>query len=156
MRFQDIRDNVWHLKQAKTKNHVPIPLHPAVISIVKSEWEWGAAQKISKMDRPVLRTSQNRPWGTGFGASWHKKLKRLKLNEVTPRLTFHGLRTTNATIIASAVASSPDKFGGIERVKSLLGHLSDDMAKHYARRAEQEHMNNDSVVSMPSFGNCSK
>jgi len=33
-------------------------------------------------------------------------------------LTFHGFRTTNARLIASAVARSEEPYGGIERVRA--------------------------------------
>jgi len=153
MKFGDVENGVWNLRrQGKTKNDVPIPLHPIVAGIVEDEWQWGAKQKIVDINRPILRTSRGTPWKTGFGASWRKEIIRLKLHKVEPRLTYHGLRTTNATIIASAIAKSPELFGGIERVQSLLGHHSKAMSAHYARRAEQEHMNNESVVLLPSFG----
>ena len=101
---------------------------------------------------PVLKTSRGAPWGSGFGASWAKELTRLKLHVVEPRLTFHGLRTTNATMIASAVAKSPDLFGGIERVQAMLGHLSKRMSEHYARHAVTEQSNAESVLLLPVFG----
>ena len=67
--------------------------------------------------------------------------------------TFHGLRHTNATQIATAVARNPRVFGGIQRVKSMLGHLSEKMARHYARRAEVEHMNAETLLLIPEIGN---
>ena len=153
MRFSDIEDGVWNLRrQGKTGNDVPIPLHPIVQGIVDDEWQWGIEQKIVDLKRPVLRNSLGKPWKTGFGASWRKEIIRLNLHEETPRLTYHGLRTTNATIIASAIAKSPEMFGGIEHVQSLLGHHSKAMSEHYARRAQHEQMNSDSIVLMPNFG----
>ncbi len=161
MRFRDIEGDVWNLKQGKSGNRVPVPLHPIVASIVADEWEWGTGQGIIDRSRPVLRNTRNQPWGKGFGASWRKEMIRLELRPKTladmpegeARLTYHGLRTTNATIIASEVAKHPEKFGGIDRVQSLLGHHSKRMSEHYARRAEQEHLNADSVVLIPDFGN---
>lgn len=154
MRFCDIENGVWNLrKQGKTGNDVPIPLHPIVQDIVDDEWQWGKAQKVVDLKRPVLRNSRGQAWKSGFGASWRKEVIRLDLDKVTPRLTYHGLRTTNATIIASAIAKSPEMFGGIERVQSLLGHHSKAMSEHYARRAEREHMNADSIILIPEFGN---
>ncbi|NOX40759.1 MAG: tyrosine-type recombinase/integrase [Alphaproteobacteria bacterium] len=153
MTFQDIRDGVWHLSQGKTGNKVPVSLHPIAQTIVDDEWEWGKSQSIIDPKRPVLRNSRGNAWGSGFGASWNKEMLRLNLKGQTPRLTYHGLRTTNATLIASAVAQNPEKFGGIERVQSLLGHHSKRMSEHYARRAKTEHLNNDSVLLIPDFGN---
>lgn len=154
LKFGDIENGVWNLRhQGKTGNDVPIPLHPIVQDIVEDEWKWGKEQKIVDLNRPVLRNSFGKPWKSGFGASWNRELARLDLKAVKPRLTYHGLRTTNATIIASTIAKSPDLFGGIERVQSLLGHHSKAMSKHYARRAKQEQMNASSVVLLPDFGN---
>lgn len=154
MRFCDIEDGVWNLRrQGKTGNDVPVPLHPIVQGIVDDEWQWGIEQKVVDLKRPVLRNSRGQPWKTGFGASWRKEVIKLGLHNELPRLTYHGLRTTNATIIASAIAKSPEMFGGIEHVQSLLGHHSKAISEHYARRAKQEQMNNDSIVLMPDFGN---
>ncbi|MBE9636286.1 hypothetical protein IQ782_05485 [Salipiger pacificus] len=104
--------------------------------------------------------SRGKPWGKGFGASWTKELIRLKLRphsveEIEAghfRPTFHGLRTTHATVIANTVARNPELFGGIQRVQAMLGHLSERMSKHYARCAEVEHMNRETVLLLPDFG----
>lgn len=50
------------------------------------------------------------------------------------------------------MARNPDFFGGIGRVKSMLGHLTERMAAHYARRAEVEHMNTETMLLMPEIG----
>ncbi|WP_370300991.1 tyrosine-type recombinase/integrase [Pseudooceanicola sp.] len=147
-----IVDGVWMLRQGKTKNDVPVPLHPIVLAIVEEHRKWMRSQNKIDPTVPVLRTSRNKPWSGGFGASWAKEMMRLKLHAVEPSLTFHGLRTTNATLIASAVAKSPDLYGGIERVKAMLGHLSKRMAEHYARHAIAEQINTDSVLLLPDFG----
>ncbi|RCW81328.1 hypothetical protein DFP89_1152 [Paracoccus lutimaris] len=34
----------------------------------------------------------------------------------------------------------------------MLGHLSEKMAKHYARRAEVEHMNAETLLLIPQIG----
>ncbi|MFT7060026.1 MAG: hypothetical protein ACJASV_002542, partial [Pseudorhodobacter sp.] len=57
------------------------------------------------------------------------------------------------TLIASTVAKKPELFGGIARVKSMLGHMSAKMAAHYARRAEAEHMNAETMLLLPEIGN---
>ncbi|TPE49854.1 hypothetical protein [Amaricoccus solimangrovi] len=112
--------------------------------------------------RPLLTNSRGNPWtASGFGASWRTELIRLGLrpernDELEPgafRPTFHGLRHTNATLIATAVARNPDTFGGIARVKAMLGHMSEAMARHYARRAEVEHLNAETILLLPEIGN---
>lgn len=148
-----IRDGLWTPRQGKTGTAVPIPLHPVMLAMVDEHRELMRKRGIIDPDRPIFENSRGQPWGSGFGASWSKELVRLKLHAVEPRLTFHGFRTTNATLIASAVAKSEELYGGIERVRSMLGHLSKRMAEHYARRAEVEHLNTESVLLLPDFGN---
>lgn len=86
---------------------------------------------------PLLSISRGNPWTpSGFGASWRTELIRLKLRparnheyqegDFAP--TFHGLPHTNATQIANTVAQNPDLLGGIQRVKSKLGHHPEKMA----------------------------
>ena len=152
MTFQDVRGEIWENTQGKTDNKVPVYLHPIAIDIIKDEWRWGIANDKLDYTRPILRNSRNQPWKSGFGASFATEMKWLNLYGLNPRLVYHGLRTTNATLIASAVAQDPERFGGIERVQSLLGHHSKSMAKHYSRRAKQEHINKDSLVLLPDFG----
>ena len=50
------------------------------------------------------------------------------------------------------VAGSPELFGGIKRVKSMLGHMSEAMSRHYARMAETEHMNQETMLLIPEIG----
>lgn len=155
-----IRDGIWTIMQGKTGNTVTIPLHPVVLAILEEERAARNKQRIFAPTLPLLTNSKSKPWGKGFGASWTKELIRVGLrpnrlddmNENDFRPTFHGLRTTNATVIANTVARNPDLFGGIQRVQSMLGHLSERMSRHYARRAEVEHMNRETVLLLPDFG----
>lgn len=164
LRLTDSRidGGTWYLEQGKTANPVPVPLHPVALAILETERT--ARRKAGVVDprRPLLTNSRGKPWTpSGFGASWRTELIRLQLRPETNAEyedgafapTFHGLRHTNATQIANAVARNPDIFGGIQRVKSMLGHLSEKMAKHYARRAEVEHMNNETLLLIPEIGN---
>lgn len=152
----------WYLRQGKTKTEVPVPLHPVVLAIL--DLERAARKRAGVVDprRPLLTNSRGTVWtSSGFAASWRTELIRLGLRPPTNddyadgqfQPTFHGLRHTNATLIANAVARNPAAFGGIERVKSMLGHLSVKMARHYARRAESEHMNAETILLLPTIGN---
>lgn len=149
-RPSQIENGVW---QGKTKTIVPVPLHPVIPAMVDLHKEELRAANRVEPQVPILKTSRGCPWKSGFGASWQTELKRLRLHNVQPSLTYHGFRTTNATLVASAVAKSDTVFGGIDRVKSMLGHLSDRMAAHYARRAVTEQKNGESVLLLPNFGN---
>jgi integrase len=161
MADQAIEGGTWYVTQGKTKNSVPVPLHPLVMAILEDER--AAKRKAGIVDprRPLLTNSRGKPWTpSGFGASWRKELIRLELKpkrkddlaEGAFRATMHGLRHTNATAIATTVARNPDLFGGIDRVQAMLGHLSKRMSEHYARRAEVEHMNRETMLLLPNFG----
>jgi integrase len=153
LRPSQVSDGIWTVRQGKTGTPVPVPLHPVVMAMLDAHNE--SMRHAGRIDpnAPVLKTSRGRPWKTGFGATWGKEMERLRLHNVEPSLTFHGFRTTNATMIASAVAKSPDLYGGIERVQSMLGHLSKRMSEHYARRAVTEHTNAETIMLLPTFGN---
>lgn len=156
-----IDGGTWYLQQGKTGTAVPIPLHPVVLSILDIERATRRKAGVVDPRRPLLTNSRGQPWtSSGFGASWRTELIRLNLRPARKdeyedgafAPTFHGLRHTNATQIANAVARNPDVFGGIQRVKSMLGHLSEKMARHYARRAEVEHMNAETLLLIPEIG----
>ncbi|GGG77826.1 integrase [Salipiger pallidus] len=160
MSENQIRDGVWSIEQGKTGNPVTVPLHPVVLAIIEEERAARRKAQIVAPALPLLTNSRGKPWGKGFGASWTKELIRVglrpkRLEEMEDgqfRPTFHGLRTTNATVIANTVARNPELFGGIQRVQAMLGHLSERMSRHYARRAEVEHMNRETVLLLPDFG----
>ncbi|KQI68729.1 hypothetical protein AN189_07480 [Loktanella sp. 3ANDIMAR09] len=152
----------WYLKQGKTQNEVPVPLHPVVLALAESERAARRAAAVVDPKRPLLTNSKGDVWtDSGYGASWRTELIRLGLRPEKNddyedgqfRPTFHGLRHTTATMIANAVARNPDLFGGIGRVKTMLDHLSERMAAHYARRAEVEHMNAETILLLPDIGN---
>lgn len=153
LRPSQISDGIWTVRQGKTGTPVPVPLHPVVLAMLDAHNEAMRAAGRIDPNEPILKTSRGTAWKSGFGATWAKELERLDLHKVEPSLTFHGFRTTNATMIASAVAKSPDLYGGIERVKSMLGHLSNRMSEHYARRAVTEHTNSETIMLLPTFGN---
>lgn len=157
-----ITDGVWYLSQGKTKTAAPIPLHPVVLAILDIERAARRKAGIVDPNRPLLTNSRGAPWTpSGFGASWRTELIRLKLRprkiqdlpEGAFRAMMHGLRHTNATNIANAVARNAEIFGGIARVQAMLGHRSASMSKHYARRAEAEHLNHETLLLLPEIGN---
>lgn len=157
-----INGGVWYLTQGKTGTTVPVPLHPVILAIAETERATRRAAGVVAPGRPLLLNSRGDPWtGSGYGASWRTELIRLGLRpgrndaytEGQFKPTFHGLRHTSATLIATAVARSPDLFGGIARVAAMLGHLSPAMAAHYARRAEVEHLNTETMLLLPEIGN---
>jgi integrase len=154
--------DVWYLQQGKPGTALPVPLHPVVLAIIDIERTSPRRAAIVDPKRPLLTNSRGTPWTpSGFGASWIKELIRLKLRPATIaeyaegafRPRFHGLRHTNATMIANTVTRNPEVFGGIDRVKSMLGHQSERMAKQYTRRATAEDMNARTMLLIPEIGN---
>lgn len=146
----------WTLRRAKTRRKVRddivIALHPAAMMVVEECRAEKRAAGIVDPDRPLLTNSRGEPWGKGFGASWTKELKRLGLDAHEPRLTFKGLRATNATMIADA-AAHPDETASeaFARVKAQLGHHSERMSAHYARKAEVRKTTRGNVSRLPNL-----
>jgi integrase len=157
-----ITNGVWYIKQGKTNTEVPVPLHPVVLAILEGERAARRDAGVVDPRRPLLTNQRGNNWtASGFGTSWTKELIRLNLRAETKAErsdddafwpTLHGLRHTNATLIANTVAKSPDLFGGIKRVKSMLGHMSEAMSRHYARMAETEHLNTETMLLIPEIG----
>lgn len=151
-----IAGEVWELHRGKTRkvtrDRIRITLHPVAMAVVEKARARKREAGIIDPARPLLLNSRGEPWGSGFGASWTKELHRLGLSGREPRLTFKGLRVTNATLIADAAAkghaSAAEAFA---RVRAMLGHHSDKMSQHYARRAEVEVSNRGSVEMLPTI-----
>lgn len=151
-----IEDDVWTLHRAKTRkktrDRIRVVLHPVAMAVVEKYRAKKLKAGIIDPERPLLVNSRGEPWGSGFGASWTKELRRLGLNRHEPRLTFKGLRPTNATVIADEAAKgSEDAAAILARVQALLGHHSTRMSAHYARRAQIEVSNRGSVALLPSI-----
>jgi hypothetical protein len=151
-----VEEGVWTLWRGKTRrrtrDRIRIELHPVARAIVEKARAGRRARGIVDPHRPLLENSRGEPWGPGFGASWTKELKRLGLDRVEPRLTFKGLRVTNATMIADAAAKGHESAEeAYARVRRMLGHHSERMSRHYARRAEVEVSNRGSVELLPTL-----
>ncbi|MEM9147506.1 MAG: hypothetical protein AAGC57_15050 [Pseudomonadota bacterium] len=70
-----------------------------------------------------------------------------------PRLTFKGLRHTNATLIAERAAKGHESAADVlARAKAMLGHHSERMSANYARRAQVERSNAGTVEMLPLIG----
>lgn len=156
-----ISDDVWTLRRGKTKRQtrdvIRIALHPLVLSVVDQVRAERRKRGMIDPNRPLLENSRGEPWGEGFGASWNKELKRLKLAGRTPPLTFKGLRVTNATMIADEAAKGSESAAeALSRVRAMLGHHSERMSAHYARRAQIERTNAGTVEMLPVIGKTPK
>lgn len=105
--------------------------------------------------RPLLPDLNDEPWNAhSINSAWRRDLKNLGLDSHEPRLTFKGLRATNATLLADAAMSGGESANDVlARVQAMLGHHSKAMSAQYARRAQIRHTNADSVGLLPDFGN---
>lgn len=157
----EIEGEVWTRRRAKTRKQKGrasenvITLHPVVMGIVAACRELKRAKGIVDPHRPLLPDLHGEPWNRHtINTAWRRDLKTLGLDKHEPRLTFKGLRATNATLLAEAAAvGSESADQALSRVQAMLGHHSKAMSAHYARRAQIAHSNADSVRLLPEIGN---
>jgi hypothetical protein len=154
-----IEGETWVMHRAKTRRRLRgrgetrILLHPMALAVIAEARAARRQAGILDPQRPLLTNSRGQPWGTGFGASWHKELARLGLANHAPALTFKGLRVTNATMIAEAATrGGASASEAMARVRAMLSHHSPAISAHYARRAEVTAMTADTVAMLPSIG----
>jgi integrase len=117
-------------RQGKTGDMVWMPCHSSLKTVLDAELE----RQPRTPEAPLVMTKRGGGHFTtdGFKASFYKVMRKLKeRGTVTPGLTFHGLRTTLATLIA-------DKGGDTRDIAAALGHATEAMAHHYARKADQK------------------
>ncbi|MGB0920622.1 MAG: tyrosine-type recombinase/integrase [Alphaproteobacteria bacterium] len=92
-----LRDGAFHLQQGKTKKVVEVPVHPALLELIKETPE----------DQFLFLTnSRGQQWTTdGFKSSWRKAMKRAGLEH--SGLHFHDLRGTGvSSMIAAGVPTA--------------------------------------------------
>jgi integrase len=117
-------------RQGKTGDMVWMPCHSSLKAVLDAELK----RQPRTPEAPLVITSRGGGHFTemGFKASFFKVMRKLKeAGEVQPGLTFHGLRTTLATMIADAGGDTRD-------IAAALGHATEAMAHHYARKADQK------------------
>lgn len=122
-----------------------VPIHSA---------STGQACGVLRCDHTILPVDQDPDQPAASPGLWHGG----EPAEIDPggrpnRHRERGRRTTNATIVVNSVVRSPELFSGIQPVQEMLGHLSECMSKHHAKRAEVESMNRETVLLLPDFGN---
>lgn len=117
-------------RQGKTDDMVWLPAHSELKRVLDAELE----RQPRTPEAPMVMTNRGGGHFTemGFKASFFKVMRKLKADgAVQPGLTFHGLRTTLATMIADAGGDTRD-------IAAALGHATEAMAQHYARHAERK------------------
>jgi len=97
-------------------------------------------------DRPVVIGQRGRPrTAAGLRANFFRVVRELfKAGLVAPGLTFHGLRTTTATMLAEADCDD-------ETIQSVTGHETTAMVAHYRRAADRKRRAARGIASL-NFG----
>lgn len=127
---------VLDIVTSKTRRRLELPICDDLAEILAgyAEWRAGLFKKLNRSDNVVqlFVNSRGQPWTLdGFKTSFGKaRDSAVTAGEVTPGSTFHGLRTTVATILA-------DEEFDASQTKHLLGHGAETMTEHYQRRAKR-------------------
>lgn len=154
---REIDGEVWNLRRKKTRKKIiernPVTLHTVALAIIEECREKKRERSIVDPNRPLLTDDDGEPWtAEKFNSAWKKEMGRLGLRGRAPRLTFKGLRHTNATMIAQAAAAAGGgRHAVLERVKDMLGHHSQKMSEIYAKRAAQQVTNSESAGMLPDL-----
>ncbi len=142
LRFTDImtapmsalRDGVAWLQTSKTGQTIKVPIHPVLAQALAARPESDAVQ--------ICLNSDNKPWKSGFNASWTKFRKGLEAEEkIVKGLTIHGLRHTLGKMLKEA--GLPDGA-----IADVLGQSSVAMARHYSSEAELPAKSQDVVLQL--------
>lgn len=111
-------------RAAKTGYSIEIPAHPVLRGLLD------AAPRCSPV---VVVGARGRPFTlNGFRARFFKLIRALQAEgRVQPGLTFHGLRTTTATLLAEAGCDT-------QTIMAITGHTTEAMVAHYTREASRK------------------
>jgi integrase len=115
MRWDAIHDGIIAVKQEKTQKRLAVPLHRDLREILTG---------IPKRAVTVLTSSEGRPWGSGFNASWRKHRPA-----AAEGLVFHGLRKSAVNTLLECGCSSAE-------TAAVTGQ-SLNMVEHYAKGVDQ-------------------
>jgi len=111
-------------RSSKTGSSVEMPVHPLLRELLD------AAPRISPV---VVVGAKGRPFTpNGFRARFFQLLRRLQAEgRIKPGLTFHGLRTTTATMLAEAGCDT-------QTIMAITGHKTEAIVAHYTRDASRK------------------
>lgn len=117
-----------------TKNKAPliVSAHPCLREVLDA---------MPRSDGTIITRRNGKPFDRPALSDFFKRAqKRIGLKGCT----IHGLRTTNATLLAEGGASA-------RQIMSVTGHRTMHMVEHYTRGAQQERMASASVAMLPSI-----
>jgi integrase len=118
MEWSSIAGSAILVRQSKTGTVMELPLHPELAKTLKAVRP--------RRGKTILTGDRGKPLNPIYlGSLMAKAIEMAGLPEAC---VLHGLRKTAARIVAETGGS----------VASVTGHLSDQMARHYSRRADQK------------------
>lgn len=139
-------------RQLKTGDPIWVPAHSELRRILGETRAYlpELAAKLSKKGRPVPLTivvgQRGEPFTeAGFRARFFKVIRQLVADgEVSPGLTFHGLRHTAATMLADAGCDTRD-------IMAVTGHKTEAMARRYTEHADQRRRATVAIAKLEAF-----
>jgi len=136
------KDRLIQGRDAKTGSPVWMPVHPMLIALLEEHRERATGRAKNKganvvplslsPEMPIVTGQRGGPMTeAGLRSNFFKVIRRLvQEGKVAPRLTFHGLRTTTATMLADADCDDTT-------IQAVTGHKTVAMVAHYRRRAKK-------------------
>jgi integrase len=137
------KDRLIQGRDAKTGSPVWMPAHPMLIALLEEHKERAAARAKKKgvnvvplslsPDMPIVTGQRGRPiTEAGLRSNFFKVIRRLvREGKVASGVTFHGLRTTTATMLADADCDDAT-------IQAVTGHKTVAMVAHYRRGADKK------------------
>lgn len=121
-------DGQWiRWRRGKTGNPIDLPAHPELAAILDDR----PAAPIEALK--IVTGVRGRPYTeNGFRTMFFRLIRNLeKQGSVGTNLTFQGLRTTAATVLAEAGCST-------QTIMAVTGHTTEAMVSHYTRQANRK------------------
>lgn len=122
MTWGALKEGGIELVQQKTKRFLHIPLHTALQAQLEGVERGGATIITNGAGKPFLDDA--------FSKEWRRLSNQAGIDS---RLVFHGLRK-NATIRLLEAGCTT------AQVKSITGHVTDEMVNHYSQKIDQKNL----------------
>jgi integrase len=122
--------------QSKTSDPVWVPEYSVLTGILDAE-------KKRRQATTIVANESDRPYtGDGFRAVFFKLIRKLEANGlVGSGLTFHGLRTTAATVLADLGCDDRD-------IAAVTGHRSPNMVRRYTEAADRKRRAKGAIIRL--------
>lgn len=124
---------LFTIRQSKTAHRMTIDVHPTLKATLDALPRTDGAI-ITRPDGAAYQTS------TSLARRWSKGMEKHGLLGCT----VHGLRKTTPTVLAELGASEA-------QLKSVTGHVTAAMVRHYTQSADQKRLNRSAVAMLPAL-----